>query len=209
MQGAHEVLHVELVRTTGASAFLFGKPDFFFGDVGEFRERRGKRGFGSGKHGGADDRWNARSLRAPDVPGGADHRDKAGFEPGCGVDGKGLPLQRVGCRNQDLDRLACLQRLCDPVVDARACLLALMPVAILIEAGPETVQGQADIDDDVIDDEGIYAGSGRGLGLKPEGAFWVQCPVAKILESRFGENGPRRVLARRRRRSTSTGSRSA
>jgi hypothetical protein len=129
--------------------------------------------------------------------GGADHRDEARFEACGGVDRKRLPLLRIGCRDQHLDRLARLQRLCDPVVDARAGFLPLMPVVILIEAGPETVQGQADIDDDVIDDEGIDAGSGRGLGLKPEGAFRVQRPVAEILESGFGENGPRCVRPRR------------
>jgi hypothetical protein len=29
------MLHVELVSTAGALAFLFGELDFFFGDVGE------------------------------------------------------------------------------------------------------------------------------------------------------------------------------
>lgn len=51
---AHEVLDIELVSTAGAFAFLLDEPDFFFGDVGEFGERRGKcvsRGR-NGKHGG-------------------------------------------------------------------------------------------------------------------------------------------------------------
>ena len=34
-QRLHEMLHVELVSTAGALAFLFGELDFFFGDVGE------------------------------------------------------------------------------------------------------------------------------------------------------------------------------
>lgn len=35
VQRLHEVLHVELVRTAGALAFLLGEPDFFFGNFGE------------------------------------------------------------------------------------------------------------------------------------------------------------------------------
>ena len=40
MQRAHEMLYVEFVSTACASAFLFGEPDFFFGDIGERGYRR-------------------------------------------------------------------------------------------------------------------------------------------------------------------------
>jgi hypothetical protein len=119
--------------------------------------------------------------------------------PAAVLTGRACHSSGSGVATKTLTGLPACRRLCDPVVDARAGLLALMPVAILIESRPETVQGQADIDDDVIDDEGIDAGSRRGLRLKPEGSFRVQRPVAEILESGFGENSPGRVLARRGR----------
>jgi len=40
MESPHKVLHVELVSTAGASAFLLGEPNFLFGDVGEPCEGR-------------------------------------------------------------------------------------------------------------------------------------------------------------------------
>jgi hypothetical protein len=33
------MLHVELVCAAGAGAFVFGEPDFFFGDICETGER--------------------------------------------------------------------------------------------------------------------------------------------------------------------------
>ena len=40
MKRAHKVLHVELVSTAGAFAFLLGEPDVFFGNLGERGDRR-------------------------------------------------------------------------------------------------------------------------------------------------------------------------
>jgi hypothetical protein len=42
MEPPHKVLHVELVSTAGALPFLFGEPDFFFGNVGEMLDDGGQ-----------------------------------------------------------------------------------------------------------------------------------------------------------------------
>jgi hypothetical protein len=78
-------------------------------------------------------------LCASNVPGRPDHGDKSGFEAGSGIDGKVLPLERVGGRDQHFDRLAGLQRRRDPIVDASARLLARMALAVLIEPGSKAV----------------------------------------------------------------------
>ena len=78
-QRRHEVPHVEPVGPAGAGALLLGEPDFFFGDVGQCRERADRGGGWPGelcRQGGVVGRGHGgpRPLHSP-----KDARDKPDY----------------------------------------------------------------------------------------------------------------------------------